>query len=94
MDHLNRPLTNLQEVLYELIYKDYISYENFAYMQGFRMRISELRRSLNIISTPKVKYNKYGNSYVMSLHRLQKSEIEKAVILYNKLQEKSKKKNK
>lgn len=94
MKHLNRPLTNLQEVLYELIYKDYISYENFAYMQGFRMRISELRRSLNIISMPKVKYNKYGNSYVMALHRLQKSEIEKAVILYHKLQEKSKKKNK
>lgn len=94
MEHLNRPKTSLQEVLYELIYKEFISYENFAYLQGFRMRISELRRSLNIISTPKVKYNKYGNSYTMSLHRLPISEVEKAVILYKKLQEKSNKKNK
>lgn len=40
---LPNPKTQYQEVLLGLIQKDKVSYEDFAYLQGFRTRISELR---------------------------------------------------
>ena len=86
MKDLPIPKTQKQEVLYELIRNRTISYENFNYMQGYRMRMSELRRHLHIISTPDKRTNKYGNHYVMMYHTLPESEVEKAVKLYLSMQ--------
>jgi len=91
MKELPTPKTQKQEVLYELIRNRTISYENFNYMQGYRMRMSELRRHLHIISTPDKRTNKYGNHYIMMYHTLPESEVEKAVKLYLSMQKNNEK---
>ena len=79
---LPMPKTNFQEVLYTLINQGYCSFFDFDYLQGFRMRVSEIRKHLNIKSTLHSKFNKFGNQYNFAIHTLPDSEIDKALNLY------------
>lgn len=90
---LNRPKTNLQEILFELITKGNASIETFGYLCGFRTRISQLKRlyDLPLLSIPCTEKNKFGNTYTYHIHFLKNIDKRKAVNIYKKLQEKGKK---
>lgn len=81
---LPAPKSNLQEVLLELIIKGNVSFFDFSYMQGFRMRMSELiiKYKLNINKSSLRAVNKFGNTYRYTLHQLPKSELKKAKEIY------------
>ena len=87
MKSLKRPQTNIQEVLLELIAKGEITFFDFAYMQGFRTRISELslKYGLNIHKSTLTAVNKFGNTYRFTLHKLPKSDRKNAIKLYKSL---------
>ena len=93
METLNRPKTNIQEVLYELITKGNASIETFGYMCGFRTRISQLKRihDLYLVSFPCTEKNKFGNTYTYYIHFLKNIDRKAAVNIYKKLQENGKK---
>lgn len=80
---MNKPKNQTQEVLYHLIKYGNVSFMDFPYMQGFRTRISELKRELKISTQKVTMKSKYGNSYVMHVHYLE--DFEKAKKLYNKI---------
>ena len=80
---MNKPKNQIQEVLYHLIKYGSVSYLDFPYLQGFRTRISELRRKLKMSTKKVVMKSKYGNSYVMHVHYLE--DTEKAKEIYNEM---------
>ena len=54
------PLTNEQEVLYTLIKKGYVTFKDFAYLPGFRTRVSQLKSNLQkLCSTSKPTYRAF-----------------------------------
>lgn len=81
------PKTNIQEILLTLILQGHVSIFDYAYLSGFRTRISELKLEHDIILERKTatRYNKFANKYTYSIHVLPKSEKEKAIQLYEKL---------
>lgn len=79
---LPMPRTNFQEILFTLINQGYCSFFDFDYLQGFRMRVSEIRKHLNLVSTLHQRCNKFGNSYSYAIHKLPESELQKALDLY------------
>jgi len=83
------PKDLLQEVLYGLIAFGKISFHNFS-MQDFRKRISILKNDYGlkldvVYSSGKTKY---GNCYAYCIHSLCENELDNALLLYNKLQNK------
>lgn len=93
METLNRPKTNIQEVLFELITKGNASIETFGYMCGFRTRISNLKRLYNLplLSISCTEKNKFGNTYTYYIHFLKDIDRKAAINIYKKLQENGKK---
>lgn len=81
---LPKPKTATQEVLFTLILNGSVSIRDFAWMSGFRTRISNLKLVHNLnIKTIKLKNkNKFGNSYTYHKHLLLKSEKQNAIDLY------------
>ena len=84
METLKKPKTAMQEVLFALIVQGETSIFDFAWMSGFRTRISDLKikHELKIKSIKKQKVNKHGNTYTYCLHKLPKNEKQKAINLY------------
>ena len=87
---LNNPLTQLQEVLYELLSKESISVKQMMADTGIlniKARISDLRLKYNLsIDTEMVKVqNKYGRKVSFGQWRL--TDKETALLTYKKLQE-------
>lgn len=80
---MNKPKTQTQEVLYHLIKYGSVSFMDFPYLQGFRTRISELKRELNMSTKKVTMKSKYGNTYVMHVHYLE--DFEKAKEIYNRI---------
>lgn len=80
---MNKPKNQTQEVLYHLIKYGNVSFMDFPYLQGFRTRISELKRELSMSTKKVTMKSKYGNSYVMHVHYLE--DFEKAKEIYNKI---------
>ena len=86
---LKSPLTQLQEVLYELLTNDFISVRQILSETGIlnpKARISELRLDHNLsIETEMVKVeNKYGRKVSFGQWRL--TDKETALLTYKKLQ--------
>lgn len=81
------PKTSEQEVLLTLILQGYVSIFDFPYLSGFRTRVSQLQliHGLKLNTVMDKRCNKYGNTYVYAIHKLPESEKEKAINLYNKL---------
>ena len=88
MEQLNKPRTNIQEVLYTLINNRSVSCFDFPYLQGFRTRVSELRRKHNItiIDTSLPEVNKFGNCYSYVVHSISDDEVEKCIDVYKQMQ--------
>jgi hypothetical protein len=87
---LKSPLTQLQEVLYELLSKESISVKQMMADTGIlniKARISDLRLKYNLsIDTEMVKVqNKYGRKVSFGQWRL--TDKETALLTYKKLQE-------
>lgn len=88
MKDLKLPTTNTQEVLYTLIKRGDVSILDFAYLPGFRTRVSEIinKYGLNLKRMEVTRYNKFGNPYRFAIHALpNKEEKEKAINIYKKL---------
>ena len=81
------PKTSKAEVLYTLINSGSVSIMTFPYLSSFRTRLSDLRlkHGLVIKRTFKTKLNKFKNPYTYTVHRLEKSQIEKAIKIYNEI---------
>jgi len=81
------PKTNIQEILLTLILHGHVSIFDYAYLSGFRTRISELKLKygINLNRKTETRCNKFSNEYRYSIHFLPESEKEKAIQLYNKL---------
>jgi len=79
------PLTNEQEVLYTLIKKGYVTFKDFAYLPGFRTRVSQLKSNhgLQLETTMAQAFNKFGNHYKYAIHKLVDKESAKK--LYDRL---------
>jgi hypothetical protein len=88
---LPQPKTATQEVLLSLILQGYVSIFDFAWMSGFRTRISNLKLDFGLnIETQRVnKKNKYGNTYVYHEHVLPDNQKQNAIDLYLKLNSRS-----
>jgi len=87
---LNNPLTQLQEVLYELLSKESISVKQMMADTGIlniKARISDLRLKYNLsIDTEMVKVqNKYGRKVSFGQWKL--TDKENALLTYKKLQQ-------
>jgi hypothetical protein len=81
------PRTSEQEVLLTLITQGHVSIFDFSHLSGFRTRVSQLQ-TLHGLSLERIldkRCNKFGNTYSYAIHKLPKSEKEKAIKLYNKL---------
>ena len=89
---LPQPKTATQEVLLSLILQGSVSIFDFAWMSGFRTRISNLKLDYNLnISTEKLKkINKFGNTYSYCQHSILESEKQDAIDLYYELWSKTK----
>ena len=87
-EQLNKPRTNIQEVLYTLINNRSVSCFDFPYLQGFRTRVSELRRKYNItiIDTALPEVNKFGNCYSYIVHSISDEEVNKCIEVYKQIQ--------
>ena len=81
---LPQPKTATQEVLLSLILQGSVSIFDFAWMSGFRTRISNLKLVYNLnIDTEKLKkINKFGNHYTYCKHNLPDGEKQNAIDLY------------
>jgi hypothetical protein len=84
---MKRPTSNISEILFTLIRNRKVSFIDFAYMQGFRTRVSELKtdHGLNLKTDRVQSKNKFNNPYTFVVHSLPQSERSKAVEIYNKL---------
>jgi len=81
------PKTSEQEVLLTLILQGYVSIFDFPYLSGFRTRVSQLQtvHGLSLDRVMDKRCNKFGNTYSYAIHKLPEEQKEKAVLLYNKL---------
>lgn len=81
------PKTSEQEVLLTLILQKDVSIFDFPYLSGFRTRISQLQtvHGLFLGRVMEQKINKFGNTYTYAIHSLPEDQREKAILLYNKL---------
>ena len=81
------PKTSEQEVLLTLILQGHVSIFDFPYLSGFRTRVSQLQtvHGLSLDRVMDKRCNKFGNTYSYVIHKLPKEQKEKAVLLYNKL---------
>lgn len=81
------PKTSEQEVLLTLILQGHVSIFDFNYLSGYRTRVSQLQlvHGLNLTRVTATRCNKFGNTYVYAIHKLPESEKQKAIELYNKL---------
>ena len=85
---MNKPKTQLQEVLFELINEGKCSIRQFFFMCGFRTRISELnlKHGLSLDSSEREKeINTHGNTYSYPIHKLPKSQRKSAIEIYKQL---------
>jgi hypothetical protein len=84
---LPQPKTATQEVLLTLILQNNVSIFDFAWMSGFRTRISNLKLDFGLkLETEKlVSKNKYGNAYTYCKHILPVEEKQNAIDLYLEL---------
>jgi len=89
---LPMPKTATQEVLLSLILQGSVSIFDFAWMSGFRTRISNLKLDYNLnIETEKLKKkNKFGNTYVYCNHILRENEKQNAIDFYYEMWTKTK----
>jgi hypothetical protein len=83
----NLPQNSTQDVLYTLISEGSVSIMEFPYLSGFRTRISNLKLiyGLPLRTDKKQGVNKFGRSYCYHRHYL--TDKEKAIKIYNKMQE-------
>ena len=81
------PKTSEQEVLLTLILQGHVSIFDFPYLSGFRTRVSQLQtvHGLSLDRVMDKRCNKFRNTYSYAIHKLPKEQKEKAVLLYNKL---------
>lgn len=87
---LEEPLSNIQEILYDMITVGKVSIASYFYLPGFRMRISELRfKGLKFDSIEKEGENKWKRKYKFMVHILPFSELENAKRLYVELRNNS-----
>lgn len=84
--NLPAPTNQLQKILLSLINSDKGISEREFNLNGFRTRISDLRKWLNIKHTEIPFTNEFGRSGTYRKHWLMNSEKEKAVQLYLQLQ--------
>jgi hypothetical protein len=84
---LPQPKTATQEVLLTLILQGNVSIFDFAWMSGFRTRISNLKLDFGLkLETIKLNSkNKYGNAYTYCKHSLPAEEKQGAIDLYLEL---------
>lgn len=89
---LPQPKTATQEVLLTLILQGNVSIFDFAWMSGFRTRISNLKLDydLNIVTEKLKKTNKFGNTYTYCSRILPEKEKQNAIDLYYELWTKTK----
>jgi ribosomal protein S8 len=88
-ERLPMPKSNVQEILYILLAQGYVSFFDLEHLQGFRGRISEIRKhGINLTTTMHERHNKFGNKYQYAIHRISKEEKEKVKKLYLRLVEK------
>jgi len=90
MSLLPHPKNNRQEVLLTLIKNGKVSIEDFPYLSGFRTRVSELILKFGLVlNTKQVKStNKFGRTITFAEHHLEEIHIEKAITIYNKINQK------
>ena len=81
------PKTSEQEVLLTLILQGHVSIFDFPYLSGFRTRVSQLQtvHGLSLDRMMDKRCNKFGNIYSYAIHKLPEEQKEKAILLYNKL---------
>lgn len=85
--NLPAPTNQLQKVLLALIeYNDGVSEKDYR-INGFRSRISDLRKWLNIKHTVIPFTNEFGRSGTYRRHWIMNDEKQKAIDLYLKLRE-------
>lgn len=79
--------TSGQEVLLTLILQGHVSIFDFPYLSGFRTRVSQLQtvHGLSLDRVMDKRCNKFGNTYSYAIHKLPEEQKEKAILLYNKL---------
>lgn len=84
---LSNPTTNLQEIIYTLIFNGHVSIMDFPYLSGFRTRVSELVNDFGLVlESERVKAtNKFGNHYSYVVHKLNDKDLEQAFDIYQKL---------
>ena len=82
---MKKPINQNQEVLLHLINEGCASCLDFAYMSGFRTRISNLKNDYGVpLKRKLLKFtNKYGNASMVAWHYLE--DKSKAIEIYNKL---------
>ena len=87
LKELKPPKTAMQEVLFTLINKGYVSLFDFGWMQGYRTRVSEIvnKHNLPLLTVHDSRYNKFGNKYTYAIHKLPKEAKNKAIEIYNNL---------
>lgn len=81
------PKTSEQEVLLTLILQGHVSIFDFSYLSGYRTRVSQIQliHGLKLDRVTDTRCNKFGNNYTYAIHKLPESEKQKAIDLYNKL---------
>ena len=79
------PKTNVQEVLFTLINNGSCSFFDFEFLQGFRTRISNIKKEIQLETKMHKKINKFGNTYSYAVHTLPDSELNKALDYYYEL---------
>jgi hypothetical protein len=82
------PRTNIQEILLSLLLQGHVTCLEFSWMEGFRTRISELKRKydLDLLTIKNTRHNKYGNVYTYKIHKLKPSQKEQAEKIYFEMQ--------
>ena len=84
---LSQPKNNTAEVLFNLIIKGSVSMKDFAWMEGFRTRVSEinLKHNITLLKTSETAENKYGHPIRFIRHTLPEDQLEFATSVYNQI---------
>jgi hypothetical protein len=87
MKQLPIPTNNRQEVLLTLIKNGKVSIEDYPKLSGFRTRVSELALNYGLVlkTIPIKSTNKFGRTIVFNEHHLEDVHIDKAIAIYNSL---------
>ena len=83
----NFPKTNEQEILLTLITQGHVYLFDFPVMAGYRTRVSQLQRKhdLKLIRVLNQRFNKFGNSYIYAIYKLDSENLQKAIDVYKKI---------